>query len=162
MTEEDKWQYLVELDERLLQGGVILSEWATFLIKDADTAFVGGAHLASITTALAGVETHLRAEGEQTGTGPVYERPARMAVRGTPHKVTQRGTNAADMFFLDREQRHENGACPHFPHFPHFPFFSGALGYRLYFLRELRARNPESFSVLTIPCPCRGNIKALS
>ncbi|NQT20075.1 MAG: hypothetical protein HQ592_10255 [Planctomycetes bacterium] len=63
MTEEDKWQYLVELDERLLQGGVILSEWATFLIKDADTAFVGGAHLASIITALAGVETHLRAEG---------------------------------------------------------------------------------------------------
>ena len=63
MTEEDKWQYLVDLDERLLQGGVILSEWATFLIKDADMAFVGGAHLASIITGLAGVETHLRGEG---------------------------------------------------------------------------------------------------
>ena len=60
--EEDKWQYLVELDERLLQGGVILSEWATFLIRDADTAFAGGAHLASIITGLAGVETHLRGE----------------------------------------------------------------------------------------------------
>jgi hypothetical protein len=63
MTEEDKWQYLVDLDERLLQGGVILSEWATFLIKDADMAFVVGAHLASIITGLAGVETHLRGEG---------------------------------------------------------------------------------------------------
>jgi hypothetical protein len=63
MTEEDKWKYLVELDERLLQGGVILSEWATFLIRDADTAFVGGAYLASIITGLAGVETHLRGEG---------------------------------------------------------------------------------------------------
>jgi hypothetical protein len=63
MTEEQKWKYLTELDENLLQGGVILSEWATFLVKDADLAFVGGAHLASIITALAGVETHLRAEG---------------------------------------------------------------------------------------------------
>ena len=63
MTEEGKWQYLVDLDERLLQGGVILSEWATFLIKDADMAFVAGAHLASIITGLAGVETHLRGEG---------------------------------------------------------------------------------------------------
>jgi hypothetical protein len=62
MTEEDKWQYLVDLDDRLLQGGVILSEWATFLIRDADTAFVAGAHLASIISGLAGVETHLRGE----------------------------------------------------------------------------------------------------
>lgn len=63
MTEEDKSQFLVELDERLLQGSVILSEWATFLIRDADTAFVAGAYLASIITALAGIETHLRSEG---------------------------------------------------------------------------------------------------
>ena len=63
MTEEEKWQYLVELDEHLLQGGVIVSEWATFLIRDADMAFIGGASLASIITGLAGVETHLRGEG---------------------------------------------------------------------------------------------------
>lgn len=63
MTEEDKWQYLVDLDERLVQGGAILSEWATFIIRDADTAFVAGAHLASIIAGLAGVETHLRGEG---------------------------------------------------------------------------------------------------
>lgn len=63
MTKKEKWPYLVELDEALLKGGVILSEWATFLIKDADIAFVSGAHLASIITALAGIETHLRSEG---------------------------------------------------------------------------------------------------
>ncbi len=62
MTEQDKWDYLAELDEKFLQGGASLSEWAAFLIKDADLAFVGGAHLASIITALAGIETHLRAE----------------------------------------------------------------------------------------------------
>ena len=63
MTEEEKWQYLIDLDERILQGGVILSEWATFLIRDADTAVACNASLASIITGLAGVETHLRGEG---------------------------------------------------------------------------------------------------
>lgn len=62
MTEEQKWEFLVELDETLLQGGVILSEWATFLIRDADIAFVHGAHLACIIAGLAGIETHLRGE----------------------------------------------------------------------------------------------------
>ena len=63
MTEEEKWQYLADLDEQLLQGGVILSEWATFLIKDADAAFAHGVYLASILTSMAGVETQLRSEG---------------------------------------------------------------------------------------------------
>jgi hypothetical protein len=63
MTEDEKWAYLVELDETLLQGGVTLSEWTTFLVKSADLSFVCGAHLASIITGLAGVETHLRGEG---------------------------------------------------------------------------------------------------
>ena len=66
MTEDEKWKYLVELDETLLLGGVILSEWATYLIKSADLAFVSGAHLASLITSLAGVETHLRGEGESS------------------------------------------------------------------------------------------------
>jgi len=62
MTEEQKWEFLVNLDESLLKGGVILSEWATFLIRDADVAFVNDAHLACILTGLAGIETHLRSE----------------------------------------------------------------------------------------------------
>ncbi|HOX44447.1 MAG TPA: hypothetical protein PK668_12660 [Myxococcota bacterium] len=62
MTEEEKWKFLESLDEQFLVGGVILSEWATYLIRDADTAFSRGAPLASIITGLAGVETHLRSE----------------------------------------------------------------------------------------------------
>ncbi len=48
MTEEKKWDYIGKLDDKLLVGGVMLSEWSTFLIKDADTAFCSGANLAAI------------------------------------------------------------------------------------------------------------------
>jgi hypothetical protein len=61
MTEE-KTQFLVDLDERLLQGGVIISEWAAFLIRDADIAFVNGANLSSIIASLAAIEAYLRSE----------------------------------------------------------------------------------------------------
>jgi hypothetical protein len=63
MTEDEKWDFLITLDDELLKGGVILSEWATYLIRSADLAFVSGAHLASLITGLAAVETHLRGEG---------------------------------------------------------------------------------------------------
>lgn len=62
MNEIEKRKYIVELDEELLRGGVILSEWSTFLIRDADTAFCNGAYLAAILTAVAGIESHLRFE----------------------------------------------------------------------------------------------------
>jgi hypothetical protein len=59
---ERKWDYINELDEELLVGGVILSEWSTFLIRDVDTAFCAGAHLAAILTSQAAIESHLRFE----------------------------------------------------------------------------------------------------
>lgn len=62
MTKDEKWQFILDLDDELLHGGVILSEWSTFLIKDADLAFVHGAHLACIVTAMAGIESHLKHE----------------------------------------------------------------------------------------------------
>ena len=62
MTPEEKWDFLVKLDEELLKGGVILSEWSTFLVRDADTAFASGASLAAILTAVAAIESHLRYE----------------------------------------------------------------------------------------------------
>lgn len=62
MNESEKWKYILELDEELLQGGVILSEWSSFLIRDADTAFGNGAYLATILTAVAGIVSHLRFE----------------------------------------------------------------------------------------------------
>lgn len=60
MTEEQKWEYINQLDEELLIGGVILSEWTTFLVKDAETAFCSGAYLASILASQAAIESHLR------------------------------------------------------------------------------------------------------
>lgn len=62
MTEDDCWNFLAQLDDELLKGGVILSEWCTFLVREADTAFVKGTHLASILTAVSGMETYLRSE----------------------------------------------------------------------------------------------------
>ncbi len=60
MTEQERWNYINDLDEELLQGGVILSEWTTFLAKDAETAFCLNANLASILACQAAIESHLR------------------------------------------------------------------------------------------------------
>lgn len=62
MTSDNRWDHLIALDEALLKGGVILSEWCSFIVREADTAFTGGAHLASILVAVSGVETYLRSE----------------------------------------------------------------------------------------------------
>ncbi len=62
MTEEDKWKYIIDLDNELLKGGVILSEWTTFLVKDAETAFCADANLSSILSCQAAIESHLRYE----------------------------------------------------------------------------------------------------
>lgn len=68
MTKTEKWDYLLELDETLLVGGVMLSEWTTFLIRNADLSFVGDANLSCIITSLAGIETYLRSEEESKRT----------------------------------------------------------------------------------------------
>jgi len=43
MTEQERWDYLVKLDEKFLVGGVILSEWCSMIVREADTAFAHGA-----------------------------------------------------------------------------------------------------------------------
>lgn len=67
MTDDQKWAYLVELDETLLKGGAMISEFTGQLIRSADLAFVGDAFLACIITSLAVVETHLRSEARIKG-----------------------------------------------------------------------------------------------
>jgi hypothetical protein len=62
MTEAQKWDYISKLDEELLLGGVELSEWTTFLAKDAEIAFCSGAYLSSILACQAAIESHLRYE----------------------------------------------------------------------------------------------------
>lgn len=66
MTEDERWAHLGALDDELLKGGVILSEWCAFIVRDADTAFASGAHLAAILTAVSGIETYLRSEHSKT------------------------------------------------------------------------------------------------
>ncbi len=73
MTEDERWNYLVKLDEELLIGGVILSEWCTFIVKEADTAFAKGAFLASLLTVVSGIETYLRSEYEANDKSSLYE-----------------------------------------------------------------------------------------
>lgn len=60
MTEQEKWNFIIELEEKHLQGGVILSEWTTFLAKDAEIAYCSGANLSSILTCQSAIESHLR------------------------------------------------------------------------------------------------------
>ena len=62
MTSDEKWKFITKLDDELLLGEVILSEWSSFLIRDAEEAFCAGAHLAAILAAQAATECHLRHE----------------------------------------------------------------------------------------------------
>lgn len=73
MNEEERWNHLVDLDEELLKGGVILSEWCSFIVREADTAFARGAFLASILTAVSGIETYLRSEHGNNGKERLYD-----------------------------------------------------------------------------------------
>lgn len=62
MNDDDRWAMLLALDDELLRGGVMVSEWCSLIVRDADIAFAAGAFLASILTAVSGIETYLRAE----------------------------------------------------------------------------------------------------
>lgn len=63
--EAERWNLINTLDEEYIKGGLILSEWCVFIVRSADEAFAAGAFLASILTAVAGIETHLRSDGGQ-------------------------------------------------------------------------------------------------
>jgi len=60
MTEAEKWEWILGLEDKYLKGGIILSEWSTVLSKEADQAFCSGANLAAVLVAQAAMETHLR------------------------------------------------------------------------------------------------------
>lgn len=67
MNTDERWLLLNMLDEELLKGGVVLSEWCSFIVRETDIAFVNGAHLATICTAVSGIEAHLRSESTAKG-----------------------------------------------------------------------------------------------
>lgn len=63
-SSEARERLLLEMDDELLKGGVVISEWCSFIVREADNAFVAGAHLPTLLTAVAGIETYLRSEHE--------------------------------------------------------------------------------------------------
>jgi len=73
MIGDDRWKFLSDLDDELLKGGIILSEWCSFIVREADLAFVAEAHLATIITAIAGIETYLRSEYDAQEKCTLYE-----------------------------------------------------------------------------------------
>lgn len=72
-TVQGSWEYLASLDEELLQGGVIISEWCAELIRQCDLAFVGKAYLGTILTAVSGAETYLRSEYSKSKHSRLFE-----------------------------------------------------------------------------------------
>jgi hypothetical protein len=69
---QDAWEYLISLDDELLRGGVILSEWCSEIVRQCDLAFVGGAYLGVILTAVSGAETYLRSEYSESKQQRLY------------------------------------------------------------------------------------------
>lgn len=67
--EPGRSEQLAQWEEELLLGGVMLSEWTTFLACDAQTAFQAGADLAALLAAMAAIEAHLRHEYPSDGHG---------------------------------------------------------------------------------------------
>lgn len=60
--EQEKWDYLLALDDELLKGGVIIGAKASALIQNSDIAYCAGAPVAAIVLAVAAMESHLREE----------------------------------------------------------------------------------------------------
>ncbi len=62
MNKEDREKFFIEQEEKLLVGGATFSEWCTFISKSVYDAFINGADLATVITALACIETYFRTE----------------------------------------------------------------------------------------------------
>lgn len=65
-TDADRWDFLVKLDDELLLGGAMITESTVRISREADVAFAKGCNVASILTAVAAIESHLRDELQET------------------------------------------------------------------------------------------------
>ena len=62
MSDDGRWEWLAQLDEELLDGGVITSDFAAELIRNADLCFIHDAFVACLVMCGATIETWLREE----------------------------------------------------------------------------------------------------
>ena len=63
LPEDQRWEWVSNLDEEVLRGGASASEFCFELMRNADVSFASGAFVACLITASATVETYLRGEG---------------------------------------------------------------------------------------------------
>lgn len=91
MNEEAKWSFINALDDELLKGGHTMSEWCAFIVRECDYAYVAGANLATIITAIAAIETYLRAEyagGQHVRLAALIDKvPIEQGLRDDIHKL---------------------------------------------------------------------------
>lgn len=62
MNKDERRKYLVSLDEELLCGGVVFSEYIAELIRNADISFENGAYWSAIITSVAAIEGYFKSE----------------------------------------------------------------------------------------------------
>lgn len=62
MNKQEREAFFVEQEDSLLKGGASFSEWCTLISKSVYDAFVNGADLATIITAMTCIETYLKTE----------------------------------------------------------------------------------------------------
>lgn len=61
----DKQNFINELWESELKGGIVISEYSAFLARDAEAALISGAYIATVMVCCAAIESHLRFDGGQ-------------------------------------------------------------------------------------------------
>lgn len=66
MDRTERENFFLEQEEKLLIGGAVFSEWCTFISKSVYDAFVNGADLATIITAVVCIETYYRTENPES------------------------------------------------------------------------------------------------
>lgn len=66
MNRAERETYFREQEELLLKGGAAFSEWCTFISKSVYDAFVNGADLAAIITAVTCIETYFKTESPES------------------------------------------------------------------------------------------------
>lgn len=66
VNKSEREDYFIKQEEELLVGGAAFSEWCTFISKSVYDAFINGADLAAIITAVTCIETYLKTENPKS------------------------------------------------------------------------------------------------
>lgn len=65
MNRGEREEYFLAQEDELLRGGAAYSEWCTFISKSVYQAFVNGADLATVLTAVTCIETFFKTESPE-------------------------------------------------------------------------------------------------